>query len=330
MHSVVSGFAPRLAAAALIASTACGALAQAPSKIVFASNWRAQAEHGGFYQATAEGIYRKHGLAVELRPGGPQVNVQQLLLAGQFDVIMGYDLATLSAIENGIPLVTIGATFQKHPSILMSHPGPKTLADLKGRPVAISTSGSLTFWPWLRASFGFDDGQKRPYAFSIQPFLVDKNLVQQGYVTSEPFMAQKGGVTPAVFLLAEYGYPPYGDPIVTTRDVMAKRKDDLRRFLRATAEGWKSYFANPAPGNALIQKDNPQMPDDQIAYGIAKMKEYGLVTGGDAVMLGVMAITDARWKKTCDFMKSQALLKPETDCSLAYTTELVKDLRVLP
>jgi NitT/TauT family transport system substrate-binding protein len=308
------------------------AVAQQPplTRLVFGTNWYAQAEHGGFYQAIAEGIYRRHGLDVSIRMGGPQVNGMQLLLAGQMDLFMGYDVQMLKAVEQGLPLVTIAATFQKDPVVIISHPGVSRLEDLKGRPIAISAASDTTFWPWLRRQYGFSDSQKRPYAFSVQPFLVDRNLSQQGYVTSEPHSVEKGGVKPVLFLLADLGYPPYAQTIVVTRDTLAKKRDALQRFVQATAEGWKSYLANPAPGNALIKKDNPQMPDELLAFGLEKMKAYGIVTGGDAAKQGILTMTDERWRRTYDFMVATGQLKPGFDHRPAYTLELVKDVRVLP
>jgi NitT/TauT family transport system substrate-binding protein len=318
------------AAAAALAVVAGAAAGQPPTKLVFGTNWYAQAEHGGFYQAIAEGIYRRHGLDVEVRMGGPQVNGLQLLLAGRFDLFMGYDLQTLHAVAQDLPVVSVAATFQKDPAVIIAHPGVAKLEELKGRPIAISAASDTTFWPWLRARYGFDDGQKRPYAFSVQPFLVDKRLSQQGYVTSEPYSIEKGGVKPVVFLLADLGYPPYAQTIVVTRDALAKRRDAIRRFVQASAEGWKSYLANPAPGNALIRRDNPQMEDDLIAYGVRKMKEYAIVTGGDAAKLGIMTMTDARWQSTYAFMTGAKTVKPGLDYRRAYTLELVREVKVLP
>lgn len=304
--------------------------AQQPVKLVFGTNWYAEAEHGGFYQALAEGTYRKHGLDVEIKMGGPQLNGMQLLLAGQLDIFMGFDIQTLKAVEQGLPVVTLAATFQKDPVVLIAHPGVSKLEELKGRPIAIGSASETTFWPWLRARYGFDDAQKRPYAFSVQPFLIDRKLVQQGYATSEPYSVEKGGVKPVLFLLADHGYPPYAETIVVTRETLTKKRDALERFIRASAEGWKSYFRNPAPGNALIKRDNPQMPDDLITFGIGKMRDYGLVTGGDAGKLGIMAMTDERWKRTFDFMVQTGQLKPDFDYRQAYTLDLLKNVRVLP
>src|SRR5436190_16217710 len=190
-----------LFAALAFATLITSAHAAAQDKIIFATDWLAQAEHGGFYQAVAEGTYRKHGLDVTIRMGGPQVNGLQLLAAGQLDVVMADALQVLSVVEQQVPITAIAATFQKNPTVIIAHPGVTDLAALKGKPIAISAAANTTFWPWLKERYGFTDEQKRPYAFSVQPFLVDQNLSQQGFVTSEPFSIQKGGVKPVVFLL---------------------------------------------------------------------------------------------------------------------------------
>ena len=314
---------------ALLAAS-IGVHAQAPQRVVFATDWLAQAEHGGFYQAVAEGTYAKYGLDVQIRMGGPQVNGLQLLAAGQLDVAMADALQVMSAIEQDVPVVAIAATFQKNPTVLIAHPGANRLEDLKGKPVAISAAANTTFWPWLRQKYGFTDSQKRPYGFSVQPFLADPKLSQQGFATSEPFSIEKGGVRPAVFLLADFGYPPYSEALVVTRTTLAGRRETLERFLRASAEGWRSYLANPAPGNALIKQVNPQMSDELIAYGVRKMSEYGIVASGDARKFGLLTMTDGRWQATIDFLRSVGLAKKGVDYQRAYTLDLVKAVRVVP
>ena len=318
----------RALAALLLAGWAAASTAQ--DRIVFATDWLAQAEHGGFYQALAEGTYRKHGLDVTIRMGGPQVNGLQLLAAGQLDVAMADGLQVLSAIEQDVPLTTIAATFQKNPTVLIAHPGVAKIEDLKGKPIAIAAAANTTFWPWLKQKYGFADDQKRPYAFSVQPFLADPRLSQQGFATSEPFSIEKAGVKPVVFLLADLGYPPYSEVLAVRRDTLARRGDALQRFVRASAEGWKSYLANPAPGNALIRKDNPEMSEELLAFGVRKMRENGIVDGGDAKTAGLLTMTDARWKATVDFLRSANLAKAGTDYSKAWTQDVVKNVRVLP
>jgi NitT/TauT family transport system substrate-binding protein len=262
--------------------------------------------------------------------GGPQVNGLQLLAAGQLDIAMADALQVMSAIEQDVPVVAIAATFQKNPTVLIAHPGVERIEDLKGKPVAIGAASNTTFWPWLRQKYGFTDSQKRPYGFSVQPFLADPKLAQQGFATSEPFSIEKGGVRPVVLLLADFGYPPYAEVLVVTRATLAAKTDVLERFIRASAEGWRSYLANPAPANALIKQANPQMSDELLAYGVRKMGEYGIVTGGDARRFGLLTMADARWQATIDFLRSVGLTKPGIDYRRAYTLDLVKAVRVVP
>ncbi len=229
-----------------------------------------------------------------------------------------------------MPVTAIAATFQKNPTAIIAHPGVTRIEDLRGRPVAIAAAANTTFWPWLRQRYGFTDDQKRPYAFSVQPFLVDPALSQQGFATSEPFSIERGGIRPVVFLLADLGYPPYSETLVVTRDTLSRRGDALARFVRASAEGWKSYLANPAPGNALIKRDNPQMSDALLEFSHRKMKEHAIVSGGEAATRGLLTMTDARWTQTIDFLRSAGLARPGTDYAKAYTLSIVRDVKVLP
>jgi len=304
--------------------------AQPAQRIVFTTDWLAQAEHGGFYQAVADGLYRQQGLDVTVQAGGPQVNGMQLVAAGRVDIAMGDALQVLAARGEGVPLVAIAATFQKNPTVIIAHPGVASLADLKGSPIAIGAASNTTFWPWLKARYGFDDAQKRPYGFSVQPFLADPALSQQGFATSEPFTIEQAGVVPKVFLLADLGYPPYSEVLIVSSDTLSRRADALARFITASARGWKRYLANPAAGNALIRKANPQMTDALMDYGWHKMKEYALVDGGDARTHGLLSMTDARWQATLAFIRSAGLAKPGVDYAGAWTTSLAGNTHVLP
>lgn len=297
------------------------------TQLTFGTNWYAQAEHGGFYQAVATGIYRDHGLDVTVKMGGPQVNGTQLLMGGAVDFFMGYASDAIKAVEEGIPKITVAAIFQKDPQILMAHPetGAKSLEDLRGRPIFISAAANTTFWPFLRAKYGFEDSQKRPYNFNSGPFLADKNSVQQGYLSSEPLKIRKeGGFEPLVFLLADYGYEPYSTTIECKRELVEQNPDLVQRFVDASIKGWYSYLEDdPTPGNELIKKDNPEMTDEQIAYGIARMKEYGIVISGEAETLGIGAMVDQRWQAFFETMAAEGIFKPETPYTQAYTLQFV-------
>ena len=302
----------------------------AQDKVTFLTSWYAQAEHGGFYQAVAKGIYKKYGLDVTLKMGGPQVNGMQLLTAGSADFIMGYDIQVLSSIEKGLPVTTVATSFQKDLQGMMTHADVKSLADLKGKTILAGSTAHSTWLPWMKAKYGYTDGQVRPYTFNLQPFFADPAIAQQAYPSSEPFQAMKKDVKVNFFLFADDGYPPYGTTIVTMQKMVAEKPDLVARFVKASIEGWKSYLADPAAGNELIKKDNPKMEDEQIAFGIKRMKELKVFDGGDAAKLGAGIMTDARWEQTYKFMVAAGLLKADTDWKKAYTTQFVKDLKIMP
>jgi len=328
----MAGFTPgtwiRGIVAALLAAAATGAGAQ--DKVTLTTTWFAQAEHGGYYQALATGIYKKYGLDVTVKMGGPQVNGVQLLLAGQTDFINNYDFAVLSGVERGFPLVTVAAPFQFDMQGLLAHEDVTDLAQLKDRTVLVAGTGTTYWWPWVKKKYGLTDAHMRPYTFNLQPFFADPKIVMQAFPGSEPYQAQQKGVKTNFFLLSAQGYPPYTQAITTTRKMVEDKPDVVQRFVRASLEGWKSFLANPAPAFELIKKDNPNMTDGQLAYGVAKLKELGVVTGGDAAKQGIGAMTDERWERTAKFMVEWGLLKPETDWRRAYTTRFVKDVHVMP
>jgi NitT/TauT family transport system substrate-binding protein len=292
----------------------------------FGTDWKAEAEHGGFYQAIATGIYNGYGLDVKLRPGGPQVNHAQLLAAGVLDFnIASNSFVPLNFVQENIPMLAVAAIFQKDPSVLIAHPGQgDSLAALKGRPIMIGSDTRVTAWQFLKQKFGYTDDQIRPYTFSVAPFLADKNAIQQGYLTSEPFTIEKEGVKPVVLLLADAGYSSYGGLIETSAKLAKDKPDLVQRFVDASIEGWYSYLhGDPAPGNALIKKDNAEMTDALLAYGIDKMKEHGIVDSGDAKANGIGAMTDARWKDFFETMARAGLYSTKMDWRKAYTLQFV-------
>jgi NitT/TauT family transport system substrate-binding protein len=318
----------RLACIATALSLAAGP-AGAADKVTFLTSWFAQAEHGGFYQAKATGLYEKENLDVTIKMGGPQVNGIQLLLGGEADVMMGYDFQVLSGIAKGLPVITIATSFQKDLQGMMTHDDVKSLAGLKDKTILVATPGRTSWWPWLKAKFGYTDAQTQAYTFNLQPFFADKNIAQQSYPSSEPFQAMQKNMPVNFFLFADDGYPPYGTTMVTTTKFVTEHPDVARRFVKASLEGWKSYLkGDPAPANGLIKADNPKMGDEQIAFGIKRMNELEIADGGDAKTQGIGVMTSARWKATYELMVASGLLPKETDWTKGFTTQFIKDLKI--
>jgi NitT/TauT family transport system substrate-binding protein len=301
--------------------------ARAEDQVSFGTDWKAEAEHGGYYQAIAAGIYRKHGIAVSLRQGGPQVNHAQLLAAGRLDFNEAPNsFISLNFVKENIPVVAVAAMFQKDPSVLIAHQGVGNdgLAALKGKPIMIGADTRVGWWLFLKAKFGYSDDQIRPYTFNVAPFLVDKSAVQQGYLTSEPFVIEQQGEKPLVFLMADAGYSSYGSIIQTSRKMIADRPDLVRRFIDASIEGWYSYlYGDPGPGNALIKRDNPEMTDAILAYAVAKIRQYGIVDSGDTEKNGIGAMSEARWQDFYKVMAAERVYPPDMDYRKGYVLDFV-------
>ncbi len=300
--------------------------AQALDAVRFGTNWVAEAEHGGFYQAVADGTYAKYGLDVTIVPGGPSVNNRILLPVGKLDFFMSANnLQSFDAVANNIPTVAVAASFQKDPQVLVAYPDVQKFEDLKTRTLFVSQEGMASYFQWLKADFGFDEKKVKPYTFNPQPFLADKNSAMQGYVTSEPFTVEtQGGFKPKVFLLADEGFNAYSTLIETRRDLVEKRPDLVQRFVDASAIGWYHYiYGDNGPGNALIKKHNPEMTDALLAFSIATMKANGIVDSGDSVTLGIGAMTDARMKSFFDKMVRAGVVKPNIDVTRAYTLQFI-------
>ncbi|MCJ8144837.1 ABC transporter substrate-binding protein [Ancylobacter sp. A5.8] len=324
-------YAPRLrsaivALAALATAALAAPSARAADKVTFGTNWVAQAEHGGFYQAVADGTYAKYGLDVTIVPGGPQANNRLLLPVGKIDFYMGANmLQAFSSVVEGIPTIIVAALFQKEPQVLIAHPDVTSFEQLKNKTLFISKEGLASYYQWLVADYGFSEKQVKPYTFNAAPFLADKNSAMQGYVTSEPLAIEKqGGFKPSLFLLADFGFDTYSTTIETRSELVNQNPELVQRFVDASILGWYNYlYGDNAAANELIKKDNPEMTDEMIAFSIAKMKEYGIVDSGDAKTLGIGAMTDAKIKSFYDKMVHAKVVQSDIDYKKSYTTAFV-------
>jgi NitT/TauT family transport system substrate-binding protein len=300
------------------------ARASALESVTFATDWKAQAEQGGFYQALASGLYAKYGLDVKIHQGGPQTNTSQLVAAGAVDFAMASNAFFIANfIQAKAPVVAVMASFQKDPQVLITHPRDDVhdIADLRGKPIMISKDSQTAFWPWLKQKYGFADTQIRPYTFNTAPFLIDKMAVQQGYLGSEPFQIERaGGFTPQVFLLADHGYPGYAAMVVTQAKMIANRPEIVRAFVAASIEGWRDYLnGDPTAGNSLIKQANPDMTDEMIAYGIAQLKSNHIVDQGGVIG----AMTDARWAEWLAEMSRTGIYPADLPIKSGYTLDFL-------
>jgi NitT/TauT family transport system substrate-binding protein len=310
------------------ASTAPAAPAGVLTPIRFATDWHAQAEHGGFYEALATGEYRKRGLDVTIVQGGPAVNVPQLLAAGAVDMGMGSNsFIVLNLAQEQAPVKAVAAFMQKDPQVLIAHPGRglSNLSDLKGRPILLSDAAVTTFWPWLKARYGFTDAQVRKYTHNNATFLADPRAIQEGYLTSEPYTLEKEGhIKPKVFLLADAGYPGYAAMALATDSLIAAKPAAVKAFVDASAAGWRAYlYGDPKPADALILKANRDMTQDVLDQARARMRDAGLIDGGEAKTDGIGAMSDQGWADAFEVATGTGLYPKTMDYKRGYTLAFV-------
>ncbi|TPJ62266.1 ABC transporter substrate-binding protein [Mesorhizobium sp. B2-6-1] len=316
-----------VAALAVLAASTLGAAAN--EKVTFGTNWLAEPEHGGYYQAVADGTYAACGLDVTIMQGGPQVSGRPMLLAGKIDFYMGGNLlSAFDAVQQGIPMRVVAADFQKDPQVIMSHPGEglDKWEDLKNaEQYILGDEGAQTFFQWMIIELGFDAAKRMPYTYNTAPFLANKKSIQQGYVTSEPFAVKKeGGFVPNQFLLADYGWDTYSTTIEVMQDTIDKKPEVVQCFVDGSAKGWYKYlYGDNKAANDMIKKDNPDMTDEQIAFSIEQMKKFGLADSGDTEKLGIGAMNEARIKSFYDKMVKAKVTPAGIDITKAYTLAFV-------
>jgi NitT/TauT family transport system substrate-binding protein len=332
------GFVRLLGLVLCLAAAACGQSSTnqtaARTRITFITDWKAQAEHGGFYQALAEGLYAARGLDVLIMPGGPSVNIPQILAGGAADFGMGSNgFIPLNMLRAGVKVKAVMAVFQKDPQVLITHPRAdvKSIADMKGKPILIGDASTVTFWPWLKAKFGFTDSQIRKYTFNLAPFLLDEQAIQEGYLTSEPYSIEKEGhFAPQVFPLADAGYPGYANMVLVPQRWIDENPKAVQDFVDASIEGWMHYlYGDPAAANARIQRDNAEMTEDIIDQARVKMRDYDIALSGDAANLGLGAMTDSRWQEFFAVMSAQGVYPPSLAVGDAYTLAFVNKRHAL-
>src|SRR5712672_1021436 len=327
-------FLPRMLTAAVTAAVLALMAALAPArgqtldKVSFGTNWVAEGEHGGFFQAVADGTYKKYGLDVTIVPGGPNENNRMLLIAGRLDFFMTANtLQSFDAVANNVPVTAVAAIFQKDPQVFLTHPELKLtkLQDLKPLTLFVSKEGIASYFQWLKSEYGFDEAKVRPYTFNSQPFLANKQSAMQGYVTSEPFAIEKRArLKPGIVLLADYGFNAYSTLIETRRELTDKKPDLVQRFVDASIVGWYHYlYGDNAAGNAMIKKLNPEMTDELLAYSVKTMKDHGIVDSGDTQRNGIGAMTDERLTNFFEKMVRAGVVKSDIDYRNSYTLRFV-------
>ena len=302
--------------------------ASARDRLTIAINWLPQAEYGGFYQALADGTYVRAGLDVTIRPGGAQINPSILLASGTVDLALGDSSVALNLVQRQIPIVAVAAFLQHEPDILIAHAGQgiRSPADLRGRHAYVSQLMLITAWPILARRYGLTLDQIRPYSESYTPFLVDRTSFRQGFLTYDPAAMAAAGIDIVTLRLSDYGYDPYGDVLLVRDDELPARADAIRRFIAATAAGWRRFLTgDPAAAEALIDQGNPGYTHRTFVAARAMLAGGDLVAADPATpdVADIGAMSDRRWHDFAAAMTVAGVYPADLDWHRAYRLDLL-------
>lgn len=304
-------------------AAASGTDGKVSAKVTTVLNWFPQSEHGGLFTALEEGIYKEAGLDMTLQPGGPQISATQIVASGKAEFGMGQADEILLARQNGIPVVAVFAIFQKSPQGLMVH-GDANVDSMEGlRGKTVYVAGGAAYWEYLKKAYKLEDTTQMAYTGSMAPFLADKNVAQQGYVTSEPFEMKQQNVDVDFLLNADFGYEPYGNVLYTTEDYLENNPEVVKAYVEATAEGFESFKVNYEKIIPAIHKANPDMSVEKLTFAAETM--IPLVFEGDAEKNGVGYMSKERWENLAKQMKDIGMLKSMPDVTKAYTDKFLTE-----
>ncbi len=293
-----------------------------PVKIRFQTDWFPQPEHGGYYQALAKGYYKEEGLDVEILPGGPNAQMKQLVALGQADIGMTNGDDVIVAVARGLPIQMVAAEMQRDPQGILYH-NSHPLANLAGLQGRTLMAGSVSAWlDVVRKKPGVEFNQM-PLVGDLARFMNDPTLLQQCFVTNEPFFARQRGADVGALLIANDTYEPYRVMFVG-RLFLAEQPGAVEKFVRASVRGWVNYLTgDPAPGNALIAALRPDLTPEFMAYSIKAMNDYQLVLGDPAKGEFAGQLTAARLQKQIDLLQEVGVLDKPVKVEDVATFEFI-------
>lgn len=292
-----------------------------PVKIRFQTDWYPQPEHGGYYQALAKGYYAAEGLEVEILPGGPNAQVKESVGLGRAEIGMTNGDDVIVAIARGVPIKIVGVEMQRDPQGILFHAEHplRSLKDLEGRTLM---AGSVSTWLEVVKKDGINFRQL-PLVGDLARFMADTKLVQQCFVTNEPYFARQRGANVGSILIANDAYEPYR-VMFTGTEFLARHPDVVGKFVRASVRGWVDYLTgDPAPANQIILAKRSDLTPEFAAYSIKAMNEFRLVSGDPAKGEFAGQLTSARLEKQIKLLQEVGVLDKPVKVEDVATFEFI-------
>jgi NitT/TauT family transport system substrate-binding protein len=286
-------------------------------KVTLLMNWFAQAEQGGYWQAQAAQTGKADGLDIEVQQGGPQIQTIPQVAAGKADFGVAQADELLLARAEGVPVVEVFGGMDKYLQCLMFHPsaGIQDFSDISGHQVAVAPSGG--FWPYIKGHYHLQDVKEINFTGSLAEFKRNEDLVQQCFITSEPYFARQEGIDFDTLLIAEAGYNPYSQGLFTSERVIKEEPDLVRKVVKAAQEGWRQFLADPAKSRDLVLKVNKDMEQAPFDFAWKELKD------GDYFGDPIGGMTAERWDTMKKQLEEAGVLEKPVDVNSVWTDEFL-------
>jgi NitT/TauT family transport system substrate-binding protein len=288
-----------------------------PEEATLVMNWFAQAEQGGYWEAEAANTGKAEGVSIKVQQGGPQIQTIPQVAAGKADFGVAQADELMLARAEGVPVVEVFGGMDKYLQCMMYHPssGIKDFGDISGHQVAVAPSGG--FWPWIKGHYKLEDVQEINFTGALAEFKRNDNLVQQCFITSEPYFADQEKIDHAELLVADAGYNPYSQGLFTSERMIQENPDLVRKVVAAVQKGWEKFLQNPSAARSLVLKTNKDMEKGPFDYA------WKTIKNGDYLGTPIGAMTAERWQTVHDQLEEAGVLEKDVDPNEVWTDEFM-------
>jgi len=279
------------------ATGAAGALGEVSVQL----SWIKNIEFAGEYFADSKGYYKEAGLSAVDLVSGPVASAEALVVAKNITVGLSAPDATARFItEQGAPLKTIGATFQKNPFCILSLAEGKpirTLADLAGKTIGIQAGTNQSIFAGMLKANKIDPATINQVVVQYDPAPLTEKKVDgfMSFLTNEPFLVKAKGFTPVTLAFADNGLPLVSETFVVLQETIDTQRDLLKAFLKSEIRGWTDAIKDPAAGAKLAVETYGKDQNLDLAGQTEQLKAQNelLIVSDDTKANGLFTLTDA-------------------------------------
>ena len=311
-----------VATVALIAVLGTGALAADLTKLTFQLNYPAAGYNAGYELAVEKGFYKDAGLDVTIEPGNGSQITAQLVAAGKADIAFADASPVMKLISQGAKMKVIATILQGNPAQVtaLKKTGLKSVADMKGRSVAMPNGGSqAAMFPLVLAANGLKESDIKLVNMppdSMIPSLMQGTVdVILGSVDAFGPQLKSMNVETDNFLFIDSGAPTVSTSIIASDAFLAAHPDQAKAFVAASLKGWYATLDDQPAGVAAMKKIFPDA-NDKLAPGQIDATKF-LMCVNRAKFVG--KATPEQWSDTVKIFAAIGVLPADIPAEKYYT-----------